>query len=528
MQLAAIPLYPDYEETMQTDQEVCGAPQVAALSLVRFPVHGWACFNSAATSRAIRRESRTLNPLTRRSPMHWFDYSLIAVYLAVLLGLGLSRRLKKGSDAGELILGGRTLTLPAFVASLVSTWYGGILGVGEYSYLYGVSNWLVFGLPYYVAAALFALFLAHKARRSEVLTIPQRLAQAYGDKAALAGSVIIWLMMVPAAYVLMLGVLGHILFDWSLAAGILIGTAISVLYVFTGGFRAVVRTDSLQFVLMFAGFAALLGILLSRYGGFGFLSQSLPETHLTWHGGNSGLFILAWYFIALVTLIEPTFHQRCYAARDEATARRGIVVSIVCWAVFDFLTTSCGLYARALLPELAEPIAAYPALAAMVLPIGLTGLFSLALLATVMSSVDSYSFLAASTFGHDIMPRLVGRRDDRSVNRWTRWGLGLSVFTAIVVAWFFQSVVEIWYAFGSIGTPALLVPVLAAFIGGRRLSSGGALMTIVIAGGLAAFWYASTHWTPDGDYWLGLQPIFPGLAVSIAIYLADTMRANRK
>lgn len=459
--------------------------------------------------------------------MHWIDYSLIAVYLVVLLGLGLSRRLKEGSDAGELILGGRTLTLPAFVASLVSTWYGGILGVGEYSYLYGISNWLVFGLPYYVGAGLFAMFLAGKARRSQVLTIPQRLAQAYGDRAALAGSIIIWLMMVPAAYVLMLGVLGQILFGWSLGAGILIGTAISVLYVFTGGFRAVVRTDSLQFVLMFLGFAVLLGILFGRYGGFDFLSASLPEQHLTWDGGNSGFFILAWYFIALVTLIEPTFHQRTYAARDEGTARRGILVSIACWAVFDFLTTSCGLYARALLPDLAEPVAAYPALAAEVLPVGLTGLFALALLATVMSTVDSYSFLAASTFGHDIMPRLARRGDDVSIGRWTRWGLALSVLVAIVVAWSFQSVIDIWYAFGSIGTPALLIPVLSAFVGGPRLSSRGALYIIVGGGGLAALWYASSYLTLDGAYWYGLQPIFPGLVLSLAIYLADTRWRRR-
>ncbi|UCE25140.1 MAG: hypothetical protein JSU74_03570, partial [Candidatus Zixiibacteriota bacterium] len=75
--------------------------------------------------------------------MHLVDYLLIAAYLGTLLTLGFLRRLKKDSPASQLIVGGRVLTLPAFVASLVSTWYGGILGVGEYSYLYGLSNWLV-------------------------------------------------------------------------------------------------------------------------------------------------------------------------------------------------------------------------------------------------------------------------------------------------------------------------------------------------------------------------------------------------
>jgi len=81
----------------------------------------------------------------------------------------------------------------------VSTWYGGILGVGEYSYRFGLSNWLVFGLPYYLAAALFAVFLAKKARAAQVLTIPERLAQVYDNKTALAGAVIIYLLTVPGA-----------------------------------------------------------------------------------------------------------------------------------------------------------------------------------------------------------------------------------------------------------------------------------------------------------------------------------------
>ncbi|MCK4574671.1 MAG: hypothetical protein KAU36_09870, partial [candidate division Zixibacteria bacterium] len=139
--------------------------------------------------------------------MSLLDYSLIVVYLLALLLLGFHRRLKSDSSAGELIVGGRMLTLPAFVASLVSTWYGGILGVGEYSFKYGLSNWLVFGLPYYLAAFGFAIFLAKKARESEVLTIPDRLARVYDKKTALAGSVVIYLMTVPAAYILMMGVL---------------------------------------------------------------------------------------------------------------------------------------------------------------------------------------------------------------------------------------------------------------------------------------------------------------------------------
>ncbi len=457
--------------------------------------------------------------------MHPVDYSLIAAYLVALLGFGVIHRIKGDTSAAELILGGRSLTLPAFVASLVSTWYGGILGVGEYTYLYGLSNWLVFGLPYYLAAALFAIFLARKARQSEVLTIPERLAGSYNQATGIAGSVIIFVMTVPAAYVLILGSLGQVLFGWPLWVGILAGTAFSVVYVYLGGFRSVIRTDLFQFGLMFVGFAVLLGILVGSYGGLSFLKENVPASHFTWHGGNAPLYIVSWYFIALATLIEPSFHQRCYAAKNESVARNGIFVSIGCWAVFDFLTTTTGLYARAILPDLANPVTSYPELATAVLPVGLLGLFFLSLLATVMSTVDSYAFLAASTFGNDIARPLL-KLPERKVTLYTRIGLVLTVVLAIAIAALFRSVIDIWYVLGSIGTPALLVPVFFSFVGKKRMPPWAAFWCVVVSGAVTTLWYLSQHVTGDGAYWLGWEPIFPGLVLSVGIYLMTARRHN--
>jgi len=449
--------------------------------------------------------------------MALIDYSLIVLYLVAQMGVGFFRRLGKNSPVAEVILGGRMLTLPAFVASLVSTWYGGILGISEYSYRYGLSNWLVFGVPYYLAAFLFALYLAKKARQSEALTIPDRLAFAYGDKTAAVGAIVIFAMTVPTAYVLMLGVMAEQLFGWPYWAGVVLGTLLSGVYLYMGGFKSVVRTDILQFVLMFLGFAVLVIVLVSRYGGLPFLVEHLPATHLTWNGGRSGWYVAVWYVIALATLIEPCFFQRCYAAKSEGVARNGIFISIICWAVFDFMTTSCGLYARALLPNLTDPVAAFPVLGAQELPPGLFGLFLLAMLATVMSTVDSYLFIAASTFGNDILRRF-GLIGEDKVTRFTHIGLVVTMVLAIVLALFFRSVIDVWYVFGSIGTPALLVPVFTAFVGKRRLSPKWALTSIILSGGVALIWWTSQYLSPVGEYWFGLQPIFPGLAASLIIF----------
>jgi SSS family solute:Na+ symporter len=450
--------------------------------------------------------------------MNTIDNVIVVVYIVALLALGFFRRVRKTSTASEVIVGGRLLTLPGFVATLVSTWYGGILGIGEYSYTYGLSNWLVFGLPYYLAAFLFAMFLAKRARRSEVLSVPHRLGQVYDNKTATLAGFIIYFMTIPAAYILMLGVLAQQLFGWPLWMGVLTGAFFSIVYSYIGGFGSVVRTEGLQFVLMFLGFAVLLVVLVMNYGGLDYLTSRLPESHLTWHGGKSGWYIASWYFIALAALIDPAFYQRCCAARSENTARNGILVSIVCWAVFDFMTTSCGLYARALLPALADPVASYHLLAVKVLPAGLLGLFALALLATVMSTVDSYAFLAATTLGNDILPRM-GLISEAQVSRYTRIGLIVSSLLCIALALFFRSVVDIWHVFGSIGTPALLIPVFVAFVGLRRQTAAWAFGSILAGGAVSLFWFVSQSWVEGGGYLFGWQPIFPALGVSLLLWL---------
>ena len=118
--------------------------------------------------------------------LSYIDIAIVAGFLVFTLWIGLRQRHspQSANEAQNYLLGGRMLTLPSFVATTVSTWYGGILGIGEYTWLYGISNWLVFGVPYYVGAILFALLLSKRARQSDVLTLPERFERHYGGACA--------------------------------------------------------------------------------------------------------------------------------------------------------------------------------------------------------------------------------------------------------------------------------------------------------------------------------------------------------
>jgi SSS family solute:Na+ symporter len=449
------------------------------------------------------------------------------IYLALILGIGFLRPARKSIDSYFVL--GRALTLPAFVASLVSTWYGGILGIGEFTYRFGISNWLVFGVPYYLAAFIFAIFIARKARKSNYYTIPDLLFRRFGKTVSVVGAFVIFFMTVPGAYVLMLGVLIHIVFGYSTEAGIIVGTLFSVIYVYRGGLRSVVRTDIFQFVLMFVSFFLALIFLWKTVGGLSMLPERLPDTHLTWHGGNRPQYVLVWYVIALATLVEPAFYQRCFAARDAATAKRGILISILFWFVFDAMTTTTGLYARALLPGLDNPTFAFPSLAVEILPPFLGAVFILGLLATVMSTIDSYAFLSAITLGRDIVWRIRGGAEDDS-RRFSAWALVVTGAIAVVFAITLRSVVDIWHHFGSVGTPALLIPLACTFFSRDLLRPREALFMMVACGALSLFWLLSPVLLPSlaGEYLLGVEPIFPGLILSFTLLLLFTALPHKQ
>jgi SSS family solute:Na+ symporter len=429
----------------------------------------------------------------------------------------------------EYLLMGRTLALPSFVASLVSTWYGGVLGVGEYSYRYGISNWLVFGVPYYIGAALFAMYFARRARRSELYSVPDQLDRAYGRPAALLSAVVIQVLSSPAPYVLMLGILIQMIFGWQLLPAILIGTFLSTAYSFRGGMRSVVNAENVQFVLMYLGFLIALPLLASRFGGMEFLRGHVPATHFVWHGGNAPQYIFVWYFIALQTLVEPAFYQRCFAAKDEKTAQRGVLIAIGFWMLFDFLTTFTGIYARALMPNLANAVESYPALAINFLPPVVQGLFYLGLLATVMSTVDGYTFIGGVNFGRDILWRLRGDPDESRVNLYSQIGFVVTAVLAVVLALYFRSAVDLWHDVGSVGVPALLVVIASSYHPRFRMRPAAAAWCIAASGTIALVWLLSKlRPGAGGAYWLGIEPIYAGLAASLLFWLGDRITRGKE
>ena len=458
--------------------------------------------------------------------MHWLDVSIFIIYLVALATLGFIRSNHSNKDPEAYLLAGRKLSLPGFVVTLVATWYGGILGMGENTFSFGVQTWFIFGLPYYIFALLFALFLAARINQAKYISLPDQFHNRYGKTAGVISAIYILALASPAPYILSIGILIQFLSGLSFGISLIIATTISMSYIFTGGFNAVIRTDKLQFGFMFLGFALLLIYSIKMFGGYTQLAMALPKSHLSITGGASFQYILVWFFIAIWTFVDPGFYQRCAAAKSPKTAQKGIIISIIFWFIFDILTLSTGLYAKAMLSGI-DPLFAYPKLGALVLPPIAYGIFITGLLATIMSTIDSLGMISAITFGRDILWQI--KTNSSKKNSWENEstklihkGLLVTSFIALTLAFSMPSVVELWYNLGSIIVPGLVIPFLLSF--NNSLKSGIILM-MVCPSLISILWIISGLLL--GNYPFNIEPFYPGILTSALIYILKVKNGKR-
>ena len=283
----------------------------------------------------------------------------------------------------------------------------------------------------------------------------------------------------------------------------LLGMVPLVLYTMWGGFRAVVYSDIVQFFIMCAAVALVLVVSVATFGGLGFLRAHLPATHWSITGGHSWGTTLVWGFVALATLVDPSFYQRCFAARSTTVARRGIVISTIIWFGFDICTTFGAMYARAVLPE-AAPKQAYLVYALQLLPPGLRGFMLAGIAATILSTLDAFLFIAGNTLAYDLAPARW-----RHSLRVQRLGILIAAAAAVALGMLFDgSIREAWKILGSYAAACLLMPVLIGHAFPRRIRDN----QFVCAAVLGVIGTTAWRLVPRSGFWADVDALYVGAA----------------
>ncbi len=448
------------------------------------------------------------------------DIAVFAAVLALTAGMVIYGQTLRKKNAGGLLdymLMGRQLTLPLFVATLAASWYGGIFGVNEITFNYGIHNFVIQGAFWYVAYIIFALFLVNKVKQHQSMTLPDLAHKMFGPKSAKTSAVFTFFNILPISYVLSLGIFLNLVFGMPVVWGMITGTLFVALYSAWGGLRAVVFSDIVQFAVMCLAVFIVLIFSLANFGGLEFLKANLPASHFSITGGNGWLNTLIWGAIALATLVDPAFYQRCFAAKDVKTASSGILICTLIWFCFDVCTTSGALYARALLPG-ALPAHAYFIYAVQLLPHGLRGFFIAGVLAVILSTLDSFLFIASNTVAYDLLK-------NKFKNKLLLNQISFFIISAlaILLAVFFEgNFKKIWFTLGSYMSACLLIPMLGGYIWPGKIKDGVFTFSALFSAALITVWNILPRSGLAGQ----IDGFYIGLAVSLIIIGSNILKAK--
>ncbi len=437
--------------------------------------------------------------------MHWIDVAIFAIYMVVMLGVGFFF-LRKNKSSEDYYVGGRGMG-PAHVGlSVVATDVGGgfSIGLGGLGFTMGLSgSWMLFTglLGAWLAAVVLIPAVSEIAKRKKLLTFPQLFEHFYNGKVALVAGIIsaIGYIGFTSSQILAGAKLASATFiDLNQQTALVIMGVIAIVYTVLGGIKAVIYTDTIQWIILMGGLI-FIGIPMSyqAVGGYEAIAATVaPEmlslTNVSWST------LLNWAITIIpIWFVGMTLYQRIYACKDEKVAKKAwFIAGLFEWPVMAFMGVLLGLFARVAADQgmfaslgFAGPAGmdaeiGLPLLLRSILPVGLMGLMMSAYFSAIMSTADSCLMAASGNLQTDVLGKYFHTgKSDQSILRTSQWLTLVVGILALILAGFMQNVLSLMLYSYAFMVSGLFVPVLGAILL-KRPSSLAAFLAMIGGGGL--------------------------------------------
>ncbi|MCL2816784.1 MAG: sodium/solute symporter [Clostridiales bacterium] len=366
----------------------------------------------------------------------WIKYAVLAVYVGILLAIGLFA-MKKSRTVNDFYLAGRNIGPWISAFSYAITYFSAVVFIGyagKIGWGFGLSSlWIVFGNA--VIGGLLAWIVLAKPTRNMTtrlgaITMPEFLSKRYDSPGIkIFAALVIFIFMVPYSSSVYMGLsyFFEALFDIPYWAALLVMAGITAIFLVMGGYRAVNWSDMFMGLLMFAGVGVLLVNILGapQVGGLSNVVSRLSaiDPQLTSLWGPDALSGK----IALVSLViltslgvwgMPQMTQKFYAIKNEKAIKPATIVSFVFCLVIAFGAYFTGSLSRLFFTTEqynAEPILGglggnpdllVPSMVSSALPEYAALFILLLILAASMSTLSSLVLVSASSIAVDFMGKV--------------------------------------------------------------------------------------------------------------------------
>lgn len=406
--------------------------------------------------------------------------SSFVLYMLVMLGIGFYFYFKT-DDLSDYVLGGRGLgpgvTALSAGASDMSGWL--LLGLPGMMYSDGlVGSWIAVGLLigaylnwHYVAKPLrvYTHFL------DDSITIPDYFSNRFEDKKNTLRVVTALVILLFYTLYTSSGLVGgaklfEATFGLDYSTALLIGSFIIVSYTFLGGYNAVSWTDFIQGILMMLALVVTPLAIVSELGGLAETiriveSQDMSRVDIV--SGSSFIGIISLLTWGLGYFGQPHILVRFMSIRDEDEMSRAKAIGMG-WMGISIIGSLCvGFFGFAYVAangvDLQDSEKIFITLTQLLFNPWIAGFLLAAILAAIMSTIDSQLLVSSSVLTRDIYHALL-RKD--ATNKELVWVGRATVIIIAVIAWYISTdsnssvlalVSYAWAGFGAAFGPLVIL-----------------------------------------------------------------------
>jgi SSS family transporter len=345
--------------------------------------------------------------------MNLVDYTLVALYLALMIWLGM--RFKKNEASADYFLGGRRFGWFALCMSTMATQLSAISFVSAPAFVGlrpgGGMQWLTFEFAVPLAMLVVMLGLGPVLHRSGVVSVYAFLEQRFGpsSRMLLASIFVLSRSFGTGVGIYLIGLILSSIIGVPFWQTMLVLGAVTIVYSLEGGMKAIVYSEVAQMIIKFLGIIVIIFTALHWMGGWSHFVAHVDHRRLMvvdfsnlgfdgrefgfWPMLVGGLFLYASYYGT-----DQTQAQRLLSARDEVTVRKLLLFN----GLFRFPVTLAYCMGGLILGTFAltnaefgakilrgKPDLMIPIFITDYLPHGVIGIIVVALIAAWMSSYSS-------------------------------------------------------------------------------------------------------------------------------------------
>tara|TARA_B110001454_G_C12723212_1_gene435871 strand:+ start:13582 stop:14958 length:1377 start_codon:yes stop_codon:yes gene_type:complete len=393
--------------------------------------------------------------------------TLFFIFLIFYLGFQfavvfwLSRRIKSEKD---YLVGGQQIPTFLLVFSLFATWFGAETCIGTSGEVYqkGISGGRADPFGYSLCLLFLGLFIARKIWSHQFTTIGDFFRHRFGESTEKIASGLLLLASVVWGAAQLRALSQVISSGTQLPLAITFGIAFVfvVSYSTLGGLLGDIYNDFIQGIILITGLSVLL-FTIFRTEGFDVLFNQAPE-RLSFVSIDESLWqrIDRWSVPILGSLITQESISRLLAARSPSTAQRSAYFSAVLYFFVGSVPVILGMLGPAVLPDVHDKEQFLNLLSQKYLSLPMQFLLVGALIAAILSTVDSILLSGGGILSHNLILPIVKTKSEKEKLRYNRGCVLIISVIALIIGWFSEGIYQLVESASTLGTAGILVTAL--------------------------------------------------------------------